>query len=101
MTFPANPTERSPKGDHNRRLALGMDRQPFADEAGITVDQLTLYEMTLPDNPFDAAVAQRVGAALERLEATHSTKVDNGPRPTESSDGMEDGALQKQSIYRA
>jgi hypothetical protein len=69
MTFPDDPTEREPKGDHNRRLALGMDPEAFAAEAGITVEALREYELTGPDHRFDVAVARRVGEALERLEA--------------------------------
>ena len=74
MTFPANPRERSPKGDHNRRLALGLDLDQFAMEAGVTAKQLKDYEMTLPDDDFDLDVAQRVGAALDRLEASPPTQ---------------------------
>lgn len=62
-------TERQPKGDHNRRLSLGLDPDQFAAEAGISTEQLRDYERTGPDHRFDAAVAARVGAALERLEA--------------------------------
>jgi hypothetical protein len=36
MTIPADPTEREPKGDHNRRLSLGLDLDAFAAEAGVT-----------------------------------------------------------------
>ncbi|WP_375450706.1 hypothetical protein [uncultured Devosia sp.] len=63
------PTQRQPKGDHNRRLSLGLDPDDFAAEAGITTEQLRDYERTSPDHRFDAAVAQRVGETLERLEA--------------------------------
>ncbi len=70
MPHPSDPNDREPKGDHNRRLSLGIDLDDFATEAGVTVEQLKSYEMTLPDEKFDLDVAQRVGAALERLEAT-------------------------------
>ena len=67
---PANdPAERQPKGDHNRRLALFMEPEAFAAEAGISVEQLRDYERTAPDGKFDLEVAQRIGDALERLEA--------------------------------
>ena len=69
MTIPADPTRREPKGDHNRRLSLGLDLDAFANEAGVTALDLKSYEMTLPDEEFDLNVAQKVGAALERLEA--------------------------------
>lgn len=69
MTQPVNPTMREPKGDHNRRLALGMDPDVFAAHAGITVEQLRAYELTGPDDDFDLVIAQAIGAALERLEA--------------------------------
>jgi hypothetical protein len=69
MTFPSNPADRQPKGDHNRRLALGLDPEVFAAEAGISVKALRDYEETAPDQDFDANVAERIGAALERLEA--------------------------------
>jgi hypothetical protein len=68
MTFPADPAQREPKGDHNRRLALGLDLEQFAAEAGVTPAQLKKYEMTSPDDDFDLDVAQHVGIALERLE---------------------------------
>ena len=64
-----DPAERQPKGDHNRRLALFMEPEVFAAEAGISVEQLRDYERTAPDGKFDLAVAQRIGDALKRLEA--------------------------------
>ena len=83
MTFPQNPQDRFPKGDHNRRLALKMDPDVFAAEAGISVEALREYELTEPGGAFDLEVAQRVGAALERLEASPAADVavDNGDVP--------------------
>lgn len=74
-------TDRQPKGDHNRRLALGLDADAFAAEAGVTADELRQYEETWPDHEFDLEVARRVGEALERLERNPppSQKVSNGP----------------------
>lgn len=69
MTFPTDPSRRMPKGDHNRRLALGLEPEQFAAEAGITTEALRQYELTSPDQDFDLEVARRVGEALERLEA--------------------------------
>lgn len=69
MPLPTNPNRRSPKGDHNRRLALGLDPDQFAAEAGVTVEELRQYELTSPDQDFDLEVAQRVGLTLDRLEA--------------------------------
>jgi hypothetical protein len=69
MTFPIDPSQRQPKGDHNRRLALGLDPDIFALEAGVTVEELRQYELTGPDQDFDLDVARQVGFALERLEA--------------------------------
>lgn len=69
MTLPNDPAKRSPKGDHNRRLALGMDPDNFAREAGVTPEALRDYERTGPHQDFDVHVAGLVGAALERLEA--------------------------------
>jgi hypothetical protein len=66
MTFP---TDREPKGDHNRRLSLGMDPDVFAAEAGISVEALREYESTGPDGRFNLDVATLVGLALDRLEA--------------------------------
>ena len=79
MPHPFDPTLREPKGDHNRRLALGLDPEVFAAHAGITVDQLRKYEMTGPDGDFDVVIANAVGAALEQLEANPpaSQKVTN------------------------
>ena len=70
MTQYVPPAMREPKGDHNRRLSLGMEPEKFAAAAGITVDELRRYELTGPDSTFDLDVAERVGLALERLEAT-------------------------------
>lgn len=86
VTFPNDPTERSPKGDHNRRLALAMDPDVFAAEAGISSDELRQYEQTPPDGEFSPYIAQRVGEALERLEglmAPLDVAVDNGDVPKE------------------
>jgi len=81
MTFPANPAERSPKGDHNRRLALGIDAEVFAARVGISVEELHEYEATAPDHGFSDWIADKVGAALELAEAHGTSKVDNGPNP--------------------
>ena len=81
MTFPANPRERSPKGDHNRRLSLGLDADEFAATAGISVSDLKHYEFADMDEISDPVIAQRVGQTLERLEANIEPKVDNGPVP--------------------
>lgn len=88
MTFPANPAERSPKGDHNRRLALGTDIEEFAANAGVTVGELKHYELTAPDDTFDQTVAQKVGAELERLEAKAIAKVENGPKPRDAEENV-------------
>lgn len=60
---------RSPKGDHNRRIALGMELDDFALAAGVTPEALRQYETTSPDADFDVYIAERVGIALDRLEA--------------------------------
>lgn len=73
MTQHVPPTMREPKGDHNRRLSLGMEPDRFAAAAGITVEELREYESTGPDHDFDLSVAERVGTALERLEANPPT----------------------------
>ncbi|MNL86335.1 hypothetical protein D3C87_2150000 [compost metagenome] len=46
-----------------------MEPENFAAAAGVTVEQLRAYELTGPDQDFDLDVADRVGWALERLEA--------------------------------
>jgi hypothetical protein len=81
MTFPANPEKRFPKGDHNRRLALDIDQDVFAAEAGVTVEELRAYELSPPNGPFDPAIAEKVGRALEMMEALKAPRVDNGPAP--------------------
>ncbi|MET3925444.1 hypothetical protein [Devosia sp. 2618] len=68
MTY-EDPSRRQPKGDHNRRISLGVDPDHFAAEAGITVDELHEYETSAPDHGFDVYVAERVGETLQRLEA--------------------------------
>jgi hypothetical protein len=60
---------RQPKGDHNRRLSLGITAECFAAEAGIPIEALGDYERTGPDHRFDAEVARRVGQTLDQLEA--------------------------------
>ena len=64
-----SPASRQPKGDHNRRIALGLDQDAFAAEAGVTVQELLDYERTSPDHDFDTEIAARIGEALDRLEA--------------------------------
>lgn len=59
-----------PKGDHNRRVSLGLDPEQFAAEAGISTEQLRDYERTAPDDDYDPSVAERVAQALDRLEET-------------------------------
>ena len=81
MTFPANPQERSPKGDHNRRLSLGLDSDEFAATAGVSTDALRAYEFADVDGTYDLDVAERVGLALERLERNIRPKVENGGKP--------------------
>ena len=71
MTKYTADADNQPKGGHNRRLALGMDPDDFAAEAGITTEQLRDYERTSPDHDFDREVARRVTATLDRLERTH------------------------------
>lgn len=63
-----DPSMREPKGDHNRRLSLGLDPDRFAALAGITTEDLRRYELTSPDEEFDLEVARRVGETLDRLE---------------------------------
>ncbi len=60
---------REPKGDHNRRLSLGMDPDRFADLAGISVEDLRKYELTSPDQDYDPVIAARVAATLNLLES--------------------------------
>lgn len=68
MTFPRDPRDRMPRGDKNRRIEMGIDREEMAAAAGVPVEVLHAYEFTQPDHSFDLEVARRVGAALERLE---------------------------------
>jgi hypothetical protein len=63
-----DPSQRQPKGDHNRRVSMGLDIDQFAAEAGVSPEALREYEMTSPDHSFDIEVARRVGVTLERLE---------------------------------
>lgn len=86
MAFPSNPHDRLPRGDKNRRLSLGISREEMAQAAGVTVERLHDYEHTQPDRHFSMAVARRVGAALEQLEATRTPRVYNGPVPVDHAD---------------
>ena len=88
MTFPADPTQRQPKGDHNRRLSLGLDPEQFASAAGITVGELREYESTWPDHEFSPMIAQRVGEALERLEASLPNSEAAGIRQVQEGRGV-------------
>ena len=83
MTFPRDPHNRLPRGDKNRRLSLGVSNEEMAATVGITVEELHEYEHTQPDRRFSLEIARRVGAALERFEATHVPLVYNGPVPHE------------------
>jgi len=71
-----------PRGDKNRRLSIGIDREAMAAAVGVTPEQLRTYEFTQPDRDFDIAIARRVGATLERLEAQDNVIVSNGPVPS-------------------
>jgi hypothetical protein len=99
MPFPKDPAERSPKGDHNRRLALGLDLEAFAVETAITPEQLKDYEMTLPNGQFDLDVANRIGTTLERLETQLEPRVDNGDPPADDND--KPAPAQGSATYRA
>ena len=70
MTQYTSDSRYQPKGDHNRRLSLGLDPDQFAAEAGITTEELRDYERTSPDHDYDPRVALRVTMALDRLEQT-------------------------------
>lgn len=72
-----------PKGGHNRRLALGIDPDEFAAEAGITTEQLRDYERTAPDHDFDREVAHRVSATLDRLERKYPEMREGFAAPTD------------------
>jgi transcriptional regulator with XRE-family HTH domain len=99
MTFPANPNERSPKGDHNRRLSLGISADEFAATAGVSSEALRHYEFANVDDAPDPDVAERVGRALERLEASVRPKVNNGDVPQlDTTAGRVDAVLRSQSF---
>jgi len=67
---PDGVVHREPMGDHNRRLSLGVDIEDFAAEAGVSSQALRDYELTPSGSAFDLEIAERVGTALARLEAT-------------------------------
>ncbi|SFZ80795.1 hypothetical protein SAMN02983003_0137 [Devosia enhydra] len=79
MSIPVSPAERQPKGDHNRRLSLGMEPDAFAAAAGITLEELREYELTSPDHRYNPEVARRIGETLDRLEANppNTQRVEN------------------------
>ena len=70
MTQYSSDAPYQPKGDHNRRVSLGLDPDQFAAEAGITTEELRHYEQTAPDHDYDPSIALRVSLALDRLERT-------------------------------
>jgi hypothetical protein len=69
MTFRTDPGDRVPRGDKNRRIALGIGVAEMAALARVSREALHDYEFTQPDHHFDLAVAERIGRTLERLEA--------------------------------
>lgn len=77
MTQYTSDAGHQPKGDHNRRVSLGLDPDQFAAEAGITTEQLRDYERTSPDHDYDPAVAECIAATLERLER-HNPNLQTG-----------------------
>jgi hypothetical protein len=79
MTLPVYDDERSPKGDHNRRIALGFSLEDFATEASLAPEALREYETTGPDDDFNLAVAHQVGLTRERLEALAEQPSTNPP----------------------
>ena len=72
-------SQRSPKGDHNRRIALGFSLDDFAAQAGIDPEALRRYETTGPDDDFDLAIAHQVGVTLEHLESIAEQPSTNPP----------------------
>lgn len=82
QTSHQDPARRQPKGDHNRRLTMGLEPEEFAREAGITVEALRQYELTGPDQDFDVEVARLVGLALNRLEQVLPNSEAAGVNPT-------------------
>jgi transcriptional regulator with XRE-family HTH domain len=60
--------QRTPAGDRNRRMALGLSLAAFAEKAGITASQLHDYESTAPGDYVDANVVLVVGLTLDQLE---------------------------------
>jgi hypothetical protein len=78
MTFPPDPHDRIPRGDKNRRVSLGIDRESFARTIGVTAEELREYEFTQPDHNFDIGIARRVGPMLDRLEIL-DTRSHSGP----------------------
>ncbi|MFC3704691.1 hypothetical protein ACFOOL_07960 [Devosia honganensis] len=81
-----------PKGDHNRRLALGLSPEAFAREAGISVEQLRQYELTAPDQDYDPQLAERVRKTLERCEAGRKPSEGGTADETEAA-AMRDGEM--------
>ena len=72
-------SQRSPKGDHNRRIALGFSVEDFAAKAGVDPEALRRYEATGPADEFDLAIAHEVGITLEHLEAVAEQPSTNPP----------------------
>ena len=69
MTFPANPLERSPKGDHNRRLSLGLD----AGAAAARAAQCGIRQMAIAAT---RAVAVDVGGAAAGAGIAYASGLD-------------------------
>jgi hypothetical protein len=101
VTDHQDPLTRQPKGDHNRRLSLGVNVEQFAAEAGITVESLEEYERTGPDHRFDVKVAKRVGEALDRLEAILPNSQTGRQRPAAGVHRNEIGAVARPVLVEA
>jgi transcriptional regulator with XRE-family HTH domain len=66
--------QRTPAGDRNRRMALGLSLAAFAEKAGITPTQLHDYETTAAGDHTDPNVALVVGLALDLEEGGTRTR---------------------------
>ena len=93
--------KRQPKGDHNRRLSLGIDVDHFAAEAGIQPDALREYEQTGPGRRFDARLGERIGEALDRLESVLPNSQTGRLRPSTRLRAGDVGQIQSWPALRA
>jgi hypothetical protein len=64
--------QRSPTGERSRRQQLGLSIEFLASEAGLTAEQLHLYETRPHGGPIDTTLADKVPRCAEASGKTRA-----------------------------